>query len=122
MSEFVWQPLDEDDVDIHEDPNAQLTAHLGVKKALVVPGKTEGEIETSGTLYDKSKEIIDLIRPYVKRDGGDVTLVGVRKGWVLIKFEGNCNDCGAFSGTLLEIEEAICEEVPGAEGVEVLQD
>lgn len=123
MSDFVWKPLDPDDVDVHEDPNSVVTTHLGVKKTLLFDDKSQEDVVlTSGHIYDKAKEVIELIRPYVKKDGGDVTLVGIRKGWVQIKFEGNCNDCGAFSGTLLEIEEAICEEVPDANGVEVIQD
>lgn len=122
MSEFIWKPLDEDNIDIHSDPNSSVDAVLGVKKSLMRPADRVAEIITSGSMFDEAKEIIELIRPYVKKDGGDVNLVGIRDNWVLIKFEGNCNDCGAFSGTLLTIEESICEEIPGARGVEVLQD
>lgn len=121
MSEFVWQPLDGEDVDILEDPNSTVTPLLGVKKSIAIDDES-AEILTSGPIFDKAAEVVDLIQPYVKKDGGEVTLIGVRDGWVQLKFGGACGDCGSSSMTLLEIEESICEEIPDAKGVEVIQD
>ncbi|MNR53078.1 Fe/S biogenesis protein NfuA [compost metagenome] len=63
-----------------------------------------------------------MIKPYVKLDGGDVTFVGIRNNWALIKFSGNCSSCAAMPSTLIEIESSICDEIPSIEGIEVLQD
>ena len=121
MSEFVWEPLDGGDVDIHEDPDSVVTPLLGVKRSLEGPGGSD-VVVTEGPMFDQATEIIETIRPYVKSDGGDVRVLGIRDCWVQLKFEGNCTDCGASSGTLIEIEQAICEEMPDAKGVEVIQE
>lgn len=122
MSDFVWKPLDPEDIDVHEDPNAVVTPHLGIKKSILIEDNVEDELVTDGELYNKVAEIINLIRPFVKQDGGDVHLVGIKNGWVHIKFEGSCTTCSISSGTVLEIEQSICEELPEVKGVEIVQD
>lgn len=121
MAEFVWKPLDEEDVDIHSDPDAEVSAHLGVRKALFGP-KKETELITSGEEIDKANEVIEIIRPYIKADGGDVSILGIKDGWLQLKMLGECGSCAVSASTLLEIEQSICEEIPTIKGVEAVQE
>ncbi|MDD2592430.1 MAG: NifU family protein [Erysipelotrichaceae bacterium] len=64
------------------------------------------------------KEIINVlekIRPYIQRDGGDVEFVKVdENGVVTVRMLGACTDCMALDSTLKEgIEATLIEEVPG---------
>lgn len=121
MAEFIYEPLDEDDFDIYSDTSAAIKPTLGIKKSITIEQPND-ELITAGELFESAKEIIEKIRPFVKKDGGDVTAVGISNGWLKLKFLGNCNSCGAFSGTLIAIEESICEELPDIKGVDVIQD
>lgn len=122
MAEFVWKPLDEEDVDILSDPNApEMTAHLGVRKALFGP-KKEVEMITDGPDIDKANEIIEIIRPYLKSEGGNAEVLGIKDGWLQLKMLGECGSCAVSASTLLEIEQSMCEEIPSLKGVEAVQD
>jgi len=65
------------------------------------------------------KEVINLIRPYIRRDGGDIDFVSFEDGIVYVKLSGACVGCGAIEGTLRElVEDTLLERVPGVIGVE----
>jgi Fe-S cluster biogenesis protein NfuA len=52
-------------------------------------------------LWDRVKAILDLIRPAVQEDGGDVELVEVgTDGLVKVRFHGACVGCPSSSITL----------------------
>ena len=59
--------------------------------------------------------ILDLIRPGVQRDGGDIELVDVTdQGVVSIRFQGACIGCPSSQMTLkMGIERNLKEHVPG---------
>lgn len=73
----------------------------------------------------KEKEIIEVIekiRPYMQRDGGDVEFVGYNpsNGVVYVRMHGACSDCLALDDTLkLGIEAMLLEEVEGVNEVRV---
>jgi Fe-S cluster biogenesis protein NfuA len=48
------------------------------------------------------EELIDLIRPAVQADGGDLVLVGadVESGVVEVQLQGSCSSCAISSTTL----------------------
>lgn len=68
----------------------------------------------------KIKTIINRIRPYIQRDGGDVEYVRFEGGIVYVKLTGACIGCQFSDVTLYEgLEAVLVEEVPGVIGVEL---
>lgn len=65
------------------------------------------------------KEVLDLIRPYINRDGGDVEFVKFEDGIVYVRLTGACVGCAAMDSTMNDlIEDTLLERVPGVIGVE----
>lgn len=70
------------------------------------------------TMYDEVLEVLDKLRPFLQRDGGDVELVDVEDGIVKLKLVGACGSCPSSTITLKAgIERALLEEVEGIEDV-----
>jgi Fe-S cluster biogenesis protein NfuA len=69
------------------------------------------------TLLDlvKIQEVLDMMRPYLQADGGDVELVDVTpEGVVKVKLQGACGTCPSSTYTLkMGIEEQMKQQVPG---------
>jgi Fe-S cluster biogenesis protein NfuA len=64
-------------------------------------------------MEDKVKEVLDKVRPYLVRDGGNVELVAVDGGTVKVKLVGACAGCMHSQMTLKNgIERILKEEVP----------
>ncbi len=71
------------------------------------------------TLTEKVMEAMELIRPYLQRDGGDFDLVGVEDGIVKIRLKGACGSCPASMITLKQgIERSLKEDIPEIVSVE----
>lgn len=65
-------------------------------------------------IYDEVLEVLDKLRPFLQRDGGDVELVDVEDGIVKLKLMGACGSCPSSTITLKAgIERALVEEVEG---------
>jgi Fe-S cluster biogenesis protein NfuA len=66
------------------------------------------------SIRQKVQDVIDLIRPAVQADGGDIELVEVtRQGVVQIRFHGACHGCPSSHMTLqMGIERNLRERVP----------
>jgi Fe-S cluster biogenesis protein NfuA len=70
-------------------------------------------------MEDKVQEILDKLRPYIQRDGGDVELVEVEEGIVRVRLLGACGSCPSSTITLKAgIERALMEEIPEVREVE----
>ena len=66
----------------------------------------------------KIKEVIDMLRPFLVSDGGDVEFVKYENHIVYINLSGACANCMLIDYTLKDgIEAAIKEEVPEVEEV-----
>ncbi|MCR8645268.1 NifU family protein [Paenibacillus sp. N1-5-1-14] len=64
--------------------------------------------------YDEVLEVLDKLRPFLQRDGGDVELVDVEDGIVKLRLMGACGSCPSSTITLKAgIERALVEEVEG---------
>ena len=76
----------------------------------------------SEVLFEKVKTALEVIRPYLKADGGDVELVKVtNEGIVEVKLTGACIDCPMSQMTLRAgVERALIKEVPGIRRVEAV--
>ncbi len=69
---------------------------------------------TEDTMYDNVLEVLDKLRPFLQRDGGDVDLVEVVDGVVKLKLLGACGSCPSSTITLKAgIERALMEEIEG---------
>lgn len=74
--------------------------------------------QTKSSMYDEVLEVLDKLRPFLQRDGGDVELVDVEDGIVKLKLMGACGSCPSSTITLKAgIERALLEEVEGVEEV-----
>ncbi|MFC5702911.1 NifU family protein [Cohnella faecalis] len=72
----------------------------------------------STTQYDEVLDVLDKLRPFLQRDGGDVELVEVEDGIVKLRLMGACGSCPSSTITLKAgIERALLEEVEGIQEV-----
>ena len=69
-------------------------------------------------VYDEVLEVLDKLRPFLQRDGGDVELVEIEDGIVKLRLVGACGSCPSSTITLKAgIERALFEEVEGVKEV-----
>jgi len=72
---------------------------------------------TVSKMDDTKQQVLDLIdkvRPYLQRDGGDIEVINVEDGIVYVKMLGACDGCMALDVTLKQgIETMLLENVPG---------
>ncbi|WP_407949186.1 NifU family protein [Peribacillus faecalis] len=70
-------------------------------------------------ITEQVQEVLDKLRPFLLRDGGDCELVDVEDGIVKLRLLGACGSCPSSTITLKAgIERALLEEVPGIVEVE----
>lgn len=70
-------------------------------------------------MFEEVQEVLDKLRPFLLRDGGDVELVDIEEGIVKLRLMGACGSCPSSTITLKAgIERALLEEVPGVIEVE----
>ncbi|MCW3785788.1 NifU family protein [Plebeiibacterium sediminum] len=64
--------------------------------------------------YQKVEDALELIRPYLKADGGDISLVEVTDDFVVkVKLLGACNGCPMSYQTMKNgVEQVLKKEVP----------
>lgn len=74
-------------------------------------------------MIEEVKKVLDLIRPNLQADGGDVELVEVTDdGKVKVKLVGACGHCPMSTMTLkMGIERTLKEKVPGVTEVVSVQ-
>jgi Fe-S cluster biogenesis protein NfuA len=64
-------------------------------------------------MQEKVKDVLDKVRPYLVRDGGNVELVGIEGGTVKLKLVGACAGCPHAMMTLKNgIEKILKQEIP----------
>ena len=70
-------------------------------------------------IFEEVQEVLDKLRPFLLRDGGDVELVDIEDGIVKLRLMGACGSCPSSTITLKAgIERALLEEIPGIVEVE----
>ncbi len=75
---------------------------------------------TDEEIIFRVKTIMEKIRPYLQRDGGDAEFLEYKEGIVYLKMLGACVGCTDIDQTIKDgIETLLLEEVPGVIGVEV---
>jgi len=64
-------------------------------------------------MREKVEEALARIRPALEADGGDVELIDVKEGVVMLRLTGACGGCPMSTITLKQgIERVIREQVP----------
>jgi len=71
-------------------------------------------------MLEQVREVIEnRIRPRVRMDGGDITLVDVQDGIVKVRLHGACSSCASTRMTMSQgVERILREEIPEIRGVE----
>lgn len=74
------------------------------------------------TLTNKVEQALDTIRPFLREDGGDVSVVEITKDYVVkVQFLGACTACSMSNMTFKAgIKEAILKNVPEIKAVEAI--
>ncbi len=87
-----------------------------------IAGGGGGPVDPPGSLRDSVEQILNLIRPSVQADGGDVELVDVSDdGVVQVRFRGECVGCPSSSMTLQTgIERNLKRYIPQVTAVRAL--
>jgi len=75
---------------------------------------TDNAAVDSAPLRERVQGVLNLIRPAVQADGGDIELVDVAEGGVVqVRFHGACHGCPSSTMTLQHgIERNLRERVP----------
>lgn len=70
-------------------------------------------------MYEQVEEVIEKLRPFLIRDGGDVELLSVHDGIVRVRLLGACRNCPSSTLTLKAgIEQTLVDNVPGVRELE----
>lgn len=80
--------------------------------------------QTDSDLRDRVVETLELIRPNLQADGGDVEFVDIDdQGVVRVRLQGACHGCPMAAMTLqMGIERVLKSKVPEVTGVESVGD
>lgn len=74
------------------------------------------------TIEDRVKQALDLIRPAIQMDGGDIRLENVDGHTVTVRLFGTCEKCPISPITLKQgVERILREHVPGITEVIALE-
>jgi len=69
-------------------------------------------------LMVRVEDVLDSLRPFLRKDGGDVELVSIIDNQVSIKLLGACSNCEMSHFTMKAgIEEGIKKSIPEIESV-----
>ena len=69
-------------------------------------------------MKEQVQEVLNIIRPSLQADGGDVELVDVKDGVVSVKLTGHCAGCPHSTMTLKKgIERFLKEKLPDVKEV-----
>ena len=65
--------------------------------------------------------VLEMVRPYLRSHGGDVTLVKVEGDTAYVRLQGACNGCSMAAVTLRDgVEEALTTQIPQIKQVQVM--
>ena len=74
------------------------------------------------TMEGQVNDALELIRPAIQMDGGDIKLLGIEEGVVTVQLYGTCETCPISPVTLRQgVERLLRERVPGVTQVVALE-
>jgi len=72
-------------------------------------------------MIEQIKEILNQIRPFLQRDGGDLEFVKYEDNIVYVRLQGHCAGCPGAQMTIKGVVQQILQEkLPEIEAVEAL--
>lgn len=72
----------------------------------------------AATVEQQVRDALELIRPAIQMDGGDIELQSVQDGTVTVQLVGTCETCPISPVTLKQgVERILKERVPGVTSV-----
>lgn len=72
-------------------------------------------------MKEKVEQVINEIRPFLQRDGGDIELVDYVDGIAKVRLQGACQGCPGAQMTLkMGVERALKEKIPELKAVEAV--
>lgn len=76
-------------------------------------------MEEHKTIKERVEKALEIVRPYLQRDGGDIDLVEITDDMtVRVRLKGACHGCPFSMQTLKAgVEKAIIQEVPEIKSV-----
>jgi len=79
-------------------------------------------VEQAESVEDQVRAALELIRPAIQMDGGDIQLDNVKGGTVTVQLFGTCDTCPISPVTLRHgVERILRERVPGITEVVALE-
>ncbi len=79
-------------------------------------------MEQLNSIEDQVRAALELIRPAIQMDGGDIQLDSVKGGTVTVQLFGTCDTCPISPVTLRHgVERILRERVPGITEVVALE-
>jgi Fe-S cluster biogenesis protein NfuA len=70
----------------------------------------------------KLHQALEEIRPFLQKDGGDISLIDYNNNEVTIQFEGNCSNCKINNLTLnIGVKQIIKKHLPEIEVVKSIE-
>jgi len=79
-------------------------------------------VEQVESVEDQVRAALELIRPAIQMDGGDIQLDSVKDGTVTVQLFGTCDTCPISPVTLRHgVERILRERVPGITEVVALE-
>jgi len=79
------------------------------------------EIKVKENIKEQIREAIEEVRPNLQADGGDVELVDVKDGVVMVRLKGACAGCPMSTMTVKwGVENFLKKKVPGITRVETV--
>ena len=78
---------------------------------------------SKSNLKEKVENALEEIRPFLKNDGGDISLIEIKNNTVKVRLEGACTSCSVNQMTLKTgVEMTIKKHVPEIEKVVSVQE
>lgn len=72
-------------------------------------------------MENKIKEVMEKIRPYLQRDGGDIEFIKYEDNVVYVRLQGHCAGCPGATMTIKGVVERLLKEaIPEIKAVEAI--
>lgn len=81
-----------------------------------------GQRPEETTVEDRVREALEVVRPAIQMDGGDIELIGIHDGTVTVRLLGTCEACPISPVTLRHgVERVLRDRVPGITDVVAIE-
>jgi Fe-S cluster biogenesis protein NfuA len=86
------------------------------------PCRYDEQVSQATTIEEQVRQALEIIRPAIQLDGGDIEFHGVQDGVVTVMLLGTCESCPISPVTLKQgVERLLRERVPGVTEVVAIE-